>query len=243
MNDQNAPEKKDLRELGIEDGMIYQLKEMGRAAVPQGHKKMQIKILICVCMYNENKNAINLTLNGIYENLGELEAQGISSEEVAVVLLQDGILKLVKDRNKRSLVQGKNSMVEFYRRLDQLGNKKKCDLVERINVILDEIDNHNRRGMSIANNKDFPPSIEKNVSLLYQNVWQPWMTDDFFHEINSTYEPKKKTDYINKPYLKTFSCFKHLNGTKLSSHLWFFEGFCRYLDPEYVVLLDVGTKP
>ena len=34
-----------------------------------------------------------------------------------------------------------------------------------------------------------------------------------------------------------------MNGTKLSSHLWFFEGFCRYLDPEYICLLDVGTKP
>ena len=34
-----------------------------------------------------------------------------------------------------------------------------------------------------------------------------------------------------------------MNGTKLSSHLWFFEGFCRYLNPEYIVLLDVGTKP
>ena len=37
--------------------------------------------------------------------------------------------------------------------------------------------------------------------------------------------------------------FKHLNGTKLSSHLWFFEGFCRYLNPEFIVLLDVGTVP
>ena len=46
-----------------------------------------------------------------------------------------------------------------------------------------------------------------------------------------------------KKYLKLFSCFKHLNGTKLSSHLWFFEGFCRFLDPKYIVLLDVGTQP
>lgn len=52
-------------------------------------------------------------------------------------------------------------------------------------------------------------------------------------------EEKKKP----KKYLKLFSCFKHLNGTKLSSHLWFFEGFCRFLDPKYIVLLDVGTQP
>ena len=50
-----------------------------------------IKILICVCMYNESKNAINLTLNGIYDNLPNLEKEGISPEEIAVVLMQDGI--------------------------------------------------------------------------------------------------------------------------------------------------------
>lgn len=44
-------------------------------------------------------------------------------------------------------------------------------------------------------------------------------------------------------YLRLFTCFKHLNGTKLSSHLWFFQGFCRFLEPEFIVLLDVGTEP
>lgn len=43
--------------------------------------------------------------------------------------------------------------------------------------------------------------------------------------------------------LRVLSCFKHTNGTKLSSHLWFFEGFCRYMNPKFCVLLDVGTKP
>lgn len=35
-------------------------------------KKLRIKVLICVCMYNEGQTAINLTLNGIYDNLPEL---------------------------------------------------------------------------------------------------------------------------------------------------------------------------
>ena len=112
-------------------------------------------------MYNESKNAINLTLNGIYDNLIHLEEQGISSEEVAVVLMQDGILKLVSNRQKRLYAKGKNSMVEFFRELDRRDGKPKCDLEERINVILDEIDNYNRKGMGsyVANNRDFPPSI------------------------------------------------------------------------------------
>jgi chitin synthase len=34
-------------------------------------------------------------------------------------------------------------------------------LEERVNTIIDEIDNFNRKGMSsyVANNRDFPPSI------------------------------------------------------------------------------------
>lgn len=56
-------------------------------------------------------------------------------------------------------------------------------------------------------------------------------------------DPTRANEDFGDRYLKIFSCFKHLNGTKLSSHLWFFEGFCRYLDPEFIVLLDVGTKP
>lgn len=69
-------------------------------------------------------------------------------------------------------------MVEFYRRLDELDGKPRCDLEERINVVLDEIDNYNRKGMAsyVANNKDFPQSIERNISLLYQNLWRPGMT-------------------------------------------------------------------
>jgi chitin synthase len=92
-------------------------------------------------------------------------------------------------------------------------------------------------GSQIGNNRDFPPTIEKNISLLYQNLWDPGMTDP---------ERKLRAELEGETFdkkLKIFSCFKHLNGTKLSSHLWFFEGFCRLLKPEFIVLLDVGTQP
>lgn len=65
-----------------------------------------MKILICVCMYNESKHAINLTLNGIYQNLACLRERGIPEGDVAVVMIQDGILKLVEDRVKKTYVKG-----------------------------------------------------------------------------------------------------------------------------------------
>jgi hypothetical protein len=70
-------------------------------------------------MYNESKHAINLTLNGVYKNLLHMRSQGISDGDVAVVLIQDGILKLVNDRVKRTYAKGDDSMVKFYELLDQ----------------------------------------------------------------------------------------------------------------------------
>ena len=70
-------------------------------------------------MYNESKNAINLTLNGIYRNLASLKKEGINSADIAVVLIQDGILKLVQDKKQRTLAKGEDSMVKFYERLDE----------------------------------------------------------------------------------------------------------------------------
>ena len=43
--------------------------------------------------------------------------------------------------------------------------------------------------------------------------------------------------------MNLFLCTKYKNAGKLSSHNWFFNGFCKELRPEYAVLLDVGLRP
>lgn len=43
--------------------------------------------------------------------------------------------------------------------------------------------------------------------------------------------------------MNLFMCVKYRNAKKLSSHNWFFNGFCRELRPKYSVLLDVGLRP
>ena len=47
-------------------------------------------------------------------------------------------------------------------------------------MVMDEIDNYERKGMMdfVNRNSNFPPSIEKNVSLMYQNMWSPSKTAD-----------------------------------------------------------------
>jgi chitin synthase len=43
--------------------------------------------------------------------------------------------------------------------------------------------------------------------------------------------------------MNLFLCVKYKNSGKLSSHNWFFNGFCRELKPKFAILLDVGLKP
>jgi chitin synthase len=39
-----------------------------------------------------------------------------------------------------------------------------------------------------------------------------------------------------------FFAVKHLNNGKIDSHLYFFRGFCAELNPDYCLLLDIGTE-
>ena len=53
-------------------------------------------------------------------------------------------------------------------------------------------------------------------------------------------------DYVfgaNEVPLQTILCVKQFNKRKLNTHLWFFGGFCEMINPTFVMLLDVGTKP
>ena len=43
--------------------------------------------------------------------------------------------------------------------------------------------------------------------------------------------------------MNLFMVTKYVNKGKLSSHNWFFNGFCKELKPEFAILLDVGLCP
>lgn len=79
IHDKPTPPSTYLRELQMSDGLIYQMKRMSLWDETR-QRPPKIKVIICVCMYNESKNAINLTLNGIYNNLPKLQEQGIAAE-------------------------------------------------------------------------------------------------------------------------------------------------------------------
>lgn len=38
-------------------------------------------------------------------------------------------------------------------------------------------------------------------------------------------------------------CIKHRNDGKINSHKWFFQGVCKYIKPQFTLMLDIGTRP
>lgn len=54
---------------------------------------------------------------------------------------------------------------------------------------------------------------------------------------------KFKGDEKSLTPVQVLFCLKEQNQKKINSHRWLFNAFCPVLDPNVVVLLDVGTKP
>ncbi|OMJ95123.1 hypothetical protein SteCoe_1485 [Stentor coeruleus] len=52
-----------------------------------------------------------------------------------------------------------------------------------------------------------------------------------------------KTGSPNTFSLNLIFCIKQLNKRKLNSHRWFLEGFCDIINPKFIMMLDVGTRP
>jgi hypothetical protein len=50
-----------------------------------------MKVAICVCMYSEDKFMLKRTLSGISQNILNFHKNGISSHEIGIFVIMDGI--------------------------------------------------------------------------------------------------------------------------------------------------------
>ena len=49
---------------------------------------------ICICMYNEDRSMLQNTLLGVGENIVRLYNQGVDTDKIVVIIVQDGIQKM-----------------------------------------------------------------------------------------------------------------------------------------------------
>ncbi|EAR99425.3 chitin synthase (macronuclear) [Tetrahymena thermophila SB210] len=94
---------------------------------------------------------------------------------------------------------------------------------------------------------------KKNNGFLYQIQSSLEQIDDTINDFPDKNKKKSKNlntskkdknpDDIDDESISIFHCVKYQNGGKLSSHLWFFSGFCELFQPSYTILLDCGLVP
>ncbi|OMJ92142.1 hypothetical protein SteCoe_5130 [Stentor coeruleus] len=154
------------------------------------------KFLIVVAMYNESAEHFTNTMIGVNENLNYFKSAGVDPNEVACIIIVDGMKPFLETYRKQegffSQFFDENLIKQRFRTKDILDCK-------------------------ISNQKEY---------------------DEFAH----CFVQKIVFGSSNYPLNFCF-CVKQFNKRKLNTHLWFFGGFCEMIQPTYVMLLDVGTKP
>lgn len=120
-------------------------------------------------------------------------------------------------------------MIHFQRIIDEYAyNPQKSKLIatEAISKALVHID----KFMATRENLLYLASFRKKIHLpAYESLQR---------EETLIEERENATRHMN-----LFMCVKYKNAGKLSSHNWFFNGFCKELNPNYTILMDVGLKP
>lgn len=159
-------------------------------------EETKCKFLIVVAMYNESAEHFVNTMTGVNDNLKYFAEKGIDIEEIACIVIVDGIRPFLETYNREKIF-----FSQFFDE-DQVKEKFQVDDM-------------------------------KNCKIPNQGEM-----DEFAHIFS-----QQVTFGGNSLPLQLIMCVKQFNKRKLNTHLWFFGGFCELLNPEYVMLLDVGTKP
>lgn len=163
-----------------------------------GHQA-RIKLMVVVTMYAEAPEELQLTLEGIAENLVHMCADRPDAwREVVVVVVSDGIEKI---------------------------NNATFRMAETLGIA--------RQGMIYQ-------AIE--LGLVHRESVQ-MHTFSYAAQLQPSSDKLKRRYGQRYPPMQTMFCVKEHNGGKLDSHKWFFDAYCAQLNPTYVVLVDVGTRP
>lgn len=178
-------------------------------------------------MYNEDKKEFLTTMRGVMHDVHRIirAPQPIINprSELVVVLIADGLEKVNAD---------------FLKHMRQLGLYSQDELIRHDFLKYDGEDGE------VTKLKDLYKSQEEKKTY-ENNVVHCFARDDIY---DFGFEPKDY-DYIYGDRLKEpmsinfIFAIKHNNGGKLNSHLFYFHGFCEYLNPTYATLLDIGTEP
>ena len=197
-----------------------------------GDEQKKCRFLAVIAMYNEQADELHETLEGIMKNLEYFTVRAsdkykITSNQIGCIVIVDGIEPFLKTYNKLEIVKLTRPEKKCFRNnqiyFSQFFNPEVIEDEFMINDVL-----HKEKVI------DKDPEFELMLMLKESKMIND--NDEIVHCFSQQISYDMHT-------LNLIFCVKQLNKRKLNTHLWFFEGFCSKINPEFVMLLDVGTKP
>ncbi|KAK8797265.1 hypothetical protein WA158_004473 [Blastocystis sp. Blastoise] len=197
------------------DQMLFNDPDFGILLYPE---RKNPKVIISVTIFNETYTELNDSLRGIADNIENLPeySYGLTADDIIVIVIFDGREKVHPSIFERR-IDDKHYLTEedFQLMDDALSQSKRLETAwEHYKPILQK----QYTDREIINMTKKLPTVQMHISGSVGN-------ESFY-----------------SPFDILFAIKEHNRG-KLSSHFWILRVFCRQLDPDYVTLLDVGTKP
>jgi chitin synthase len=175
------------------------------------------KLMVCITMYNEDVSEFEYTMKGVLHNL-EVMCQdphiGFKKNDFLVILACDGIDKVPQ------------SMLDY---LTKMGVLDLPLLKEKGFASYDETTNRYKM-------KEIQDFMDEGQDQYPNNLLHLFgsYTDDFGIKDNEYFKGRK----INFVF-----ALKHNNNGKINTYKWLLQGVAKYLQPEFVQKIDIGTKP
>mmetsp|Transcript_29073 Transcript_29073/g.21058 ORF Transcript_29073/g.21058 Transcript_29073/m.21058 type:complete len:253 (+) Transcript_29073:227-985(+) len=177
-------------------------------------RKRNPKLALCVTMYNENEDELKTTLSGCLHNYNCLKV-----DEKHQFTKDDFLVVVICDgfENIPASFKEFGKEKKFYDEnvLITKGFMEKKDDKWKMKQMKDLMD----------------PSVKKipsNILHLFQCT---------------TWDFGLQSDVLKGRRINFIWAIKQRNDGKINSHKWFFQGVCKYLKPEFCMLLDIGTRP
>ena len=198
------------------------------------------KFFMVVTMYNEEPLLFNKTMSAINKNIEAfLEDGSLIADDIAVCVVVDGIkpfnegiekLKSSNDLNKDyyDSIFSLDKIYEYHEIKDSKDKFKQL-LDKKLKIQKDN---------SIESLRNSQRNNLSNRKATIKNA-----VKDRYYEFAHVFHCKAKFDANSPCHVNLLFTVKQQNKRKLNSHLWYFGGFCFESNPDYCMLIDVGTEP
>ena len=198
------------------------------------------KFLIGISMYNESWDEFSYTLKAVNDNLQAFyeHEQNFETDQIICVVIVDGIRPFLETYNKTPEMFGKFFDIEKVKNAFNVDDLTKCNFEEYLHENFKYGEEDEYKETKIHNKGYF-----EDPEIRFREA-RKGNKSDKHEKIEFAHVFSQKTCFgkLHVP-LNLILCVKQYNKRKLNSHLWLFGGFCHEIQPDYVMLLDVGTRP